>query len=63
LGGKPAKAESSLFQIELWKSGFFFAIGASTMRLVLVCTDGLRQLDSGVFLPNVSLAGLARCGA
>jgi len=49
LGGKPAKAESSLFPIELWKSGFFFAIGVSTMRLVLVCTDGLRQLDSGVF--------------
>ena len=23
------------------------------MRLVLVCTDGVRQLDSGVFLPNV----------
>ena len=39
--------------VKLWLAVFFFAIGASTMRLVLVRTDGLRQLGHEVFLPDV----------
>jgi len=39
--------------VKLWVAVCFFAIGASTMRLVLVRTDWLRQLGNGVFLPNV----------
>lgn len=39
--------------VKLWVAVCFFAIGASTMRLVLVRTDWLRQLGNGVFLPNL----------
>ena len=39
--------------MKLWLAVFFFAIGASAMPLVLVRTDGLRQLDDSVFLPTV----------
>jgi uncharacterized membrane protein YedE/YeeE len=40
-------------RVKLWLAVCFFAIGTSRMRLVLVRTDGLRQLGNGVFLPNV----------
>ena len=39
--------------VKLWLAVFFFAIGASAMRLVLVHTDGLRQLGDSIFLPTV----------
>jgi uncharacterized protein len=39
--------------VKLWLAVVFFAIGASTMRLVLVRTDGLRQMGDSLFLPTV----------
>jgi len=38
--------------IKLWVAVFFFAIGASLTRLVLVGTDLIRHLGVPVFLPN-----------
>jgi len=38
--------------VKLWVALFFFAVGASTMRLWLMRTDLIRQLGSAVFLPN-----------
>lgn len=38
--------------VKLWVALFFFAIGASLMRLLLVRTDLIRRLGAAVFLPN-----------
>ncbi len=38
--------------VKLWLAVFFFALGASAMRLVLVRSDWLRRLGDAVFLPN-----------
>jgi uncharacterized protein len=39
--------------VKLWVALFFFAVGASMMRLILIKTDLLRRLGSALFLPNV----------
>jgi uncharacterized membrane protein YedE/YeeE len=39
--------------IKLWIAVFFFAIGASMARLILVRTELLGKLGAAVFLPNV----------
>jgi uncharacterized membrane protein YedE/YeeE len=39
--------------VKLWLAVFFFAIGASATRQLLVRTDLLRQLGSAIFLPNL----------
>ncbi|MSP38245.1 MAG: hypothetical protein EXR70_07115 [Deltaproteobacteria bacterium] len=39
--------------VKLWIALSFFALGASTTRMILLRTDWLRQLGDGVFLPNV----------
>jgi uncharacterized membrane protein YedE/YeeE len=39
--------------VKLWLAVFCFAIGASTMRLLLVRTDLIRSLGRAVFLPDL----------
>jgi uncharacterized protein len=39
--------------VKLWVAVFFFAVGASAMRQVLVRTDLIRQLGSALFLPQM----------
>lgn len=39
--------------MKLWVAVFFFAVGASMMRLMLVRTELLGKLGTAVFLPNV----------
>jgi hypothetical protein len=39
--------------VKLWVALFFFAIGASMMRRLLVSTELIRQLGSASFLPNL----------
>ena len=39
--------------IKLWVAVFFFAVGASMMRLFLVRTELLRELGSALFLPSL----------
>ena len=39
--------------VKLWVALFFFAIGASMMRRLLVSTELIRLLGSGWFLPNL----------
>jgi uncharacterized membrane protein YedE/YeeE len=39
--------------MKLWIALFFFAIGASMGRLILIKTDAIRKLGAAVFLPNV----------
>jgi uncharacterized membrane protein YedE/YeeE len=38
--------------VKLWLALFFFAIGASAMRRLLVRTELIRQLGSAIFMPN-----------
>jgi hypothetical protein len=40
-------------QVKLWVAVFFFAVGASAMRMALARTDLLGRLGSALFLPNV----------
>jgi uncharacterized protein len=39
--------------VKLWVAVFFFAVGASAMRQILVRTDLIRQLGSASFLPHM----------
>jgi uncharacterized membrane protein YedE/YeeE len=39
--------------VKLWVALFFFAVGASMMRRLLVSTELIRQLGSALFLPNL----------
>jgi uncharacterized protein len=39
--------------VKLWVAVFFFAVGASAMRQILVRTDLIGQLGSASFLPNI----------